>query len=81
VTELRRRARQQGFEELCAFVHDADYFERLGFSTVAHAQVPEKIDTDCRHCALFGRCGQSAMLMELMPLADARSQTIALREV
>jgi amino-acid N-acetyltransferase len=81
VAELRRRARHQGFDELCAFVHDADYFGRLGFLAVPHARIPEKIEADCRQCPQFGRCGQSAMVTELRPLADSRSHSIALRAV
>ena len=68
VDELRRRAVRNGFDQLCAFVHDADYFARLGFSVVSPARIPEKIETDCHRCALFGHCGQFAMLMELAPM-------------
>jgi amino-acid N-acetyltransferase len=62
IEELFRCARQQGYDQLCAFVHDRQYFSRLGFSVVPHARVPEKIETDCRRCPLFGRCGQYAMI-------------------
>ena len=81
VNELRRRARVQGFDQLCAFAHAPDYFERLGFTAGQHAMVPEKIEADCRQCVEFGRCGQHAMLMELVPLTDARPLTIAQRAV
>jgi amino-acid N-acetyltransferase len=81
VAELRRRARQQGFDELCAFVHDADYFGRLGFSTVPHARIPEKIEADCRQCPQFGQCGQRAMVAELAPANDTRAAALALRSV
>ena len=79
VAELRRRARQQGFDELCAFVHDAGYFGRLGFSTVPYARIPEKIEADSRQCPQFGQCGQAAMVTELRPFAEPRSHTVALR--
>ena len=72
VDELRRRARLQGFDSLCAFVHDADYFARLGFSMVPHALIPEKIEADCRQCPLFGRCGQYAMTTGLAPPVESR---------
>ena len=65
VTELLRRARKEGFEELCAFAHDAAYFVRLGFSIVPHTWVPEKIARDCASCALFRRCGQHALVRSL----------------
>lgn len=70
VDELRSRARRQGFEQLAAFTHSPSYFARLDFSTVAHASLPEKIATDCHRCALFGHCGQSAMVLNLESALD-----------
>jgi amino-acid N-acetyltransferase len=65
VTELLSRARKEGYEELCAFAHDAVFFVRLGFSIVPHTWVPEKIARDCASCALFRRCGQHALVRSL----------------
>ena len=65
VTDLRRRARHEGFETLCAFTHNPAYFVRLGFSIVPHFWLPEKISTDCWRCPLFQRCGQYAMVDHL----------------
>jgi amino-acid N-acetyltransferase len=62
IEELHRRARVEGFEQLCAFAHDAAYFVRLGFSIVPHTWVPEKIARDCTSCAQFRRCGQHAVV-------------------
>ena len=69
VDEMARRARRDGFEQLCAFAHDAAFFVRLGFSIVPHTWLPEKIARDCVSCALFRRCGQHALAL---PLARAR---------
>jgi amino-acid N-acetyltransferase len=74
VTELKRRARAAGFEQLCAFAHEAGHFIRLGFSIVPHPWVPEKIARDCTSCALFRRCGQHALVL---PLRDARQPSPA----
>lgn len=65
VEELERRARIQGFEELCAFAHDAAYFVRMRFSIVPHTWVPDKIARDCTSCAQFRRCGQHALVLLL----------------
>lgn len=65
VDELRRRARREGYDKLCAFTHRPGYFSRLGFSIVPHLWVPEKIFTDCGGCPLFRRCGQYAMVAPL----------------
>ena len=67
VQELARRAVRDGFDSLCAFTHAAGYFVRMGFSIVPHTWVPEKIETDCRTCPQFRRCGQHAVTMSLTP--------------
>lgn len=65
VEELRRRARCEGFEKLCAFTHTPEYFIRMEFSIVPHLWVPEKIFTDCVKCPLFRHCGKYAMVISL----------------
>jgi len=70
VDELRRRARRQGFEKLCAFTHAPGYFIQMGFSIVPHHWLLEKVFTDCVKCSLFRQCGQYGMVV---PLDDARS--------
>jgi amino-acid N-acetyltransferase len=65
VDELRRRARRDGFEKLCAFTHAPGYFIHMGFSIVPHLWLPEKVFTDCVKCPLFRECGQYAMVVPL----------------
>jgi N-acetylglutamate synthase-like GNAT family acetyltransferase len=67
VDELRRRARRDGFDTLCAFTHGPGFFVRLGFSIVPHHWVREKIAVDCQDCALFRTCGQHAVVLALQP--------------
>jgi amino-acid N-acetyltransferase len=69
IEELRSRARWEGFDQLCAFGHDPAIFGRMGFVMVSHSDIPEKIETDCRQCPLFGKCGQFAMTASLEPIA------------
>src|ERR1700681_4845269 len=71
VDELRRRARGESFEKLCAFTHAPAYFIQLGFSIVAHTWVLEKVTTDCIKCPLFRACGQYAMVVPLESVYDA----------
>ena len=70
VDELRRHARREGFEKLCAFTHTPGYFSRLGFSIVPHLELTEKIFTDCVKCPMFRRCGQFAMVAPLDAAVD-----------
>src|SRR4029079_17479348 len=65
VDELRRRARRQGFEKLCAFTHAPSYFVQMGFSIVPHGWVIEKLTTDCVKCPLFHHCAHYAMVVPL----------------
>jgi amino-acid N-acetyltransferase len=71
VLELRRRARLEGFEKVCAFTHEPGYFIQMGFSIVPHLWLPEKIFADCVKCPHFRRCGQYAMVV---PVEAAASQ-------
>ena len=65
VDELRRRARRDGFEKLCAFTHAPGYFSQIGFSIVPHSWLLEKLFTDCVKCPHFRRCGQYGMVVPL----------------
>ena len=66
VDELARRAAIAGFDKLCAFTHSPGYFVEMGFSIVPHVWLPEKIETDCRSCVHFRRCGQYAVVLPLV---------------
>ena len=65
IDELIGRATAAGYEKLCAFTHAAAYFVQLGFSLVPHVWLPEKIETDCRTCSQFRKCGQYAVVLGL----------------
>jgi len=71
VDELRRRARREGFEKLCAFTHAPAYFIHMGFSIVPHTWLLEKMFTDCVKCPHFRTCGQYAMVVPLDSAFDA----------
>ena len=71
VDELRRRARREGYEKLCAFTHAPSYFIHMGFSIVPHLWLTEKVFTDCVKCPQFRLCGQYAMVVPLDVAFDA----------
>ena len=71
VDELRRRARREGFEKLCAFTHAPGYFIHMGFSIVPHLWLTEKVFTDCVKCPQFRHCGQYAMVVPVDVAFDA----------
>ena len=70
VAQLAANGASKGFATLCAFTHEPSHFVRLGFTIVPHTWVPEKIERDCRGCALFRKCGQYAVTLPLR--SDAR---------
>lgn len=78
VEELRRRARREGFEKLCAFTHAPGYFINMGFSIVPHSWLLEKVFTDCVKCPHFRQCGQYAMVVPIEPMRDADDQPASL---
>ena len=65
VTALADRARDMGYNTICAFTHEPAHFIRLGFSIVPHQWVPEKIAHDCVGCSQFRRCAQYAVTLSL----------------
>jgi amino-acid N-acetyltransferase len=71
VDDLRRRARREGFDKLCAFTHAPTYFANMGFSIVPHTWLLEKIFTDCVKCPQFRQCGQYGMVVPLDASFDA----------
>ena len=75
VDELRRRARRDGFEKLCAFTHAHGYFSQMGFSIVPHSWLLEKLFTDCVKCPQFRRCGQYGMVVPLESSRDRSDET------
>jgi amino-acid N-acetyltransferase len=77
IEALRRVARIQEFQTLCAFTHQPTSFVRLGFSIVPHTWLPEKITHDCHTCPLFRTCGQYAMWYALQPVAVVRPMLVS----
>jgi N-acetylglutamate synthase-like GNAT family acetyltransferase len=75
VEELKLRARTAGYDDLCVFAHQPAYFAHMGFSIVPHTWLPEKIMADCRHCALFRRCEQYAMVADLDATSEVQPTT------
>ena len=65
VEALSARARNEGYDKLCAFAHEPRFFVHRGFSIVPHTWVPEKIAHDCNTCPLFRNCGQYAIVLDL----------------
>ena len=71
VDELRRRARREGFEKLCAFTHAPVISSAWASRSCRTCGCSEKIFTDCVKCPHFRQCGQYAMVVPLDSAFDA----------
>jgi hypothetical protein len=48
--------------------HAPDYFANLGFTTVPHLRLQDKVISDCVRCSKFSTCGQFAMVVPIEPI-------------
>lgn len=65
VQALIARARKEGIAEVFALTLAPGFFAKLGFKTVAHADLPLKVWKDCVACPKFGNCDEIAMVLHL----------------
>jgi amino-acid N-acetyltransferase len=78
VDALKKVAKIEEFQTLCAFTHQPTNFVRQGFSIVPHVWLPEKITHDCHACPVFRRCGQYAMWYAVQPAVAARPVPVSI---
>ncbi len=78
VKALLREARKHGIEQICLFTHIPDYFAQLGFVTVPHRALPEKMFKDCLKCLRVQCCDELAMVYGSVEVfAQARAEQCA----
>jgi amino-acid N-acetyltransferase len=65
VQALIERARTENIVRVFAMTLAPGFFEKLGFHTVSHTDVPLKVWKDCVACPKFGNCDEIAMMLEL----------------
>ena len=65
VQALIDKARTENIGKVFAMTLAPGFFEKLGFHTVAHADVPLKVWKDCVACPKFGNCDEIAMMLDL----------------
>jgi len=62
VTALLKEATQHGIRRICLFTHIPEFFARLGFVSVPHHTLPEKMFKDCLKCPRIHCCDEVAMV-------------------
>jgi amino-acid N-acetyltransferase len=63
VKKLEDEAKELGLKELLALTYQKSFFEKLGFTEIEKAEIPEhKIWADCIKCKHFPICNEISMI-------------------
>jgi amino-acid N-acetyltransferase len=65
VKALIQRARTENLSQLFALTLAPAFFQKMGFRTVEHKDLPMKVWKDCVSCPKFGNCDEIAMVLDL----------------
>jgi len=65
VDELVHRAKTGNLSRVFALTLAPGFFERMGFKTIEHRELPLKVWTDCVACPKYGNCDEIAMALDL----------------
>jgi amino-acid N-acetyltransferase len=71
IEALLEKARELNITQVFALTLAPGFFEKMGFHTVEHKDLPLKVWTDCVACPKFGNCDEIAMVLELESFANA----------
>lgn len=65
VEALIEKARDEDISRVFALTLAPVFFQKMGFHTVQHKDLPLKVWKDCVVCPKFGNCDEIAMLLEV----------------
>ena len=65
VRALIDKARAENISHLFALTLAPAFFQKLGFRTVQHTDLPMKVWRDCVACPKYGNCDEIAMVLDL----------------
>ena len=65
VQALIEKARTENLSQVFALTLVPGFFEKMGFRTVEHKDLPMKVWKDCVACPKFGNCDEIAMVLDL----------------
>jgi amino-acid N-acetyltransferase len=65
VEALIDRARTENLSKVFALTLAPAFFQKMGFRTVEHKDLPMKVWKDCVSCPKFGNCDEIAMVLDL----------------
>jgi len=62
---LVEKAREENISHLFALTLAPAFFQKMGFRTVQHGDLPMKVWKDCIACPKYGNCDEIAMVLDL----------------
>jgi amino-acid N-acetyltransferase len=65
VQALVEKARAEKLSQVFAMTLAPGFFQKMGFRTVEHKDVPLKVWKDCIACPKYGNCDEIAMVLDL----------------
>jgi len=65
VQALIERAQSEKLTQVFALTLAPGFFQKMGFRTVEHKDLPMKVWKDCVSCPKFGNCDEIAMVLDL----------------
>ena len=65
VEALIEKARTENLSRVFALTLAPGFFQKMGFRTVEHKDLPMKVWRDCVACPKFGNCDEIAMVLDL----------------
>jgi amino-acid N-acetyltransferase len=65
VHALIEKARREEISQVFAMTLAPGFFQKMGFRTVEHKDVPMKVWKDCVACPKYGNCDEVAMVLDL----------------
>ncbi len=65
VQALIEKARTENLTQVFALTLAPGFFQKMGFRTVEHRNLPMKVWKDCVACPKFGNCDEIAMVLDL----------------
>lgn len=65
VQALIEKARSEKISQVFALTLAPGFFQKMGFRTVEHKDLPMKVWKDCVACPKYGNCDEIAMVLDL----------------
>ena len=65
VQALIEKARAENISHVFALTLAPAFFQKMGFRTVQHSDLPMKVWKDCIACPKYGNCDEIAMVLDL----------------